>query len=80
MPTHNKIGVNTANNGEKPNTKLDGPNNRCINSNKTPKITPVKIRCPVVTLRSGPKIKEIAISTKLAVAKGFNTFCQNDKL
>lgn len=77
---HKQMGMITAIIGGNPNTKLDGPNSLCKSTNATPKITPVKIRWPIVTLRSGPNTKEIAIKTKLAVAIGCNIFCQKAKL
>ncbi|MNT89452.1 hypothetical protein D3C72_2301810 [compost metagenome] len=42
-----------------------------------PITTPVNTRCPRVTERSGPKMKEIAISTRAAVTSGCSTLVQN---
>lgn len=45
--------------------------------NTKPTTTPVKIRCPSVTERSGPKMKEIARSTSATVTAGCRTLVQN---
>ena len=45
--------------------------------NTKPTSTPVNTRWPSVTERSGPKMKEIAISTSAAVTSGCSTLVQN---
>src|SRR3989338_6158000 len=71
-------GISTASNGEKPNTSLDGRSRSWLILNTKPTSPPVNPRCPGVTERSGPKIKEIAISTSADVTSGCSTLVQND--
>ncbi|MNS46139.1 hypothetical protein D3C72_786240 [compost metagenome] len=70
-------GITTASSGGKPNTWLEGPNRSWAMRNTKPTSTPVNTRWPRVTERSGPKMKEMAISTSAAVTIGCNTLVQN---
>ncbi|MNE70091.1 hypothetical protein D3C80_1658570 [compost metagenome] len=45
--------------------------------NTKPTNTPVNTRWPKVTERRGPKMKEMAISTRAAVTIGCSTLVQN---
>ena len=70
-------GTSTANSGEKPNTRLDGPSKSCTIRKVKPTSTPVNTRYPNVTERSGPKMKEMAINTSATVTSGCRTLVQN---